>query len=190
MDQERLQEEAQRIRGRNLAVKTRNLYKKSATRKFTEWLKVHAPDTISETISGDEIKTDALQVTHIENYIAYIKLQESSPGIGVYNNFRSALNDMYREKTGVGTPAQIEGTLKMLFRGLKRDHAEEKQAGLRPLKEGKEAIPFSLYLYLGQAILKRTSPFMHLYHCLCWNVMCRTSNTADINIKHISGADD
>lgn len=75
--------------------------------------------------------------------------------------------------------------LKVYFAALKRQDAREKAAGSRPVTEGKEAIPYPVYIRIANEFLKAGQYFELLYATLCWNLMCRTENTAMITIEHL-----
>jgi hypothetical protein len=147
-----IEQEIARIRSKNVAETTRSLYTRSIA-KFVSWLKVQ----YSEVFENEELQVERLENKHIDSWIAFLKLQPDSPGIGVYNTFRSSLNFLFREKTGHGIPKLMDESMKILFRGLKRDHAEERQSGVRKLKEGKEHLPFSLFIWIANNSINITA---------------------------------
>jgi len=79
-----------------------------------------------------------------------------------------------------------ETKLSDFLKGFKRICAQEKQQGLRPIKEGKSAMPVRLYHSLAQYFYQQGDFESALYLILCWNIGCRTNNTADLKVTHIS----
>ena len=62
--------------------------------------------------------------------------------------------------------------LKVYFAALKRQDAREKATGARPITEGKEAIPYAVYVKICQEFFRNGQYFELLYATLCWNLMC------------------
>lgn len=61
-----------------------------------------------------------------------------------------------------------------------------RQNGERKAKEGKDNMPFELYVWICTAFLKEGNVFAWAYLTLCWNLMCRTNNAAGIHFTHMS----
>lgn len=78
--------------------------------------------------------------------------------------------------------------------GLKRTIAEETQAGECAIKVGKDPLSFQSFTYLSEQFLRHSDQkeciFGHLFFVLCWNLMCRASNTESICLSHIGWDED
>ena len=105
-------------------------------------------------------------------------------GRGGLAGYRKAFTNLFVEK-GLQQPPEMVQELKVYFAALKRQDAREKAAGSRPVTEGKEAIPYPVYVRICNEFLKAGQFFELLYSTLCWNLMCRTENTAMITIEHL-----
>ena len=99
------------------------------------------------------------------------------PGIQTFSTVRSALRNLYRESR-LQMPGSMTTENEIFFRGLKREHAEEKQQGLRRMTEGKDPMPYNLYIELCRTMLSEGNIFGHIYMRLSWILMCRTDNTS------------
>jgi hypothetical protein len=103
------------------------------------------------------------------------------------SSHRSALNHLYSSFKRNQDPA-FAASLKDLFKGSKRKHAERRATG-EVKEEGKNALKFGLYCVLMKYLLTHyvTSDaiFFGLYICLCWNLMCRAGNAATIALQHM-----
>jgi hypothetical protein len=106
-------------------------------------------------------------------------------GKGGLAGYRKAFNNLFVEK-GLQQPPSMVQELKVYFAALKRRDAHEKAVGARPVSEGKEAIPYAVYVKVCQEFFKSGHFFELLYATLCWNLMCRTENTAMISIEHLT----
>jgi len=84
---------------------------------------------------------------------------------------------------------QWQKKLTTFFKGLSRQSAIEKGQGIGRIKEGKDAMQFSLYQCIGKYLLEkcvtRESVFTHAWLVLSWNLMCRASNTKMICFAHL-----
>ena len=78
-------------------------------------------------------------------------------------------------------------------RGTKNDQAAAKQSGAVPIKEGKEPLPFRLYVTFCEQLLLQPdmeAVFAHLFLIMSWNLMCRSKNTAEVSLSHMKVIDD
>jgi len=106
-------------------------------------------------------------------------------GRGGLAGYRKAFTNLFVEK-GLQQPPAMVQELKVYFAALKRQDAREKATGSRPITEGKEAIPYAVYVKICQEFFRNGQYFELLYSTLCWNLMCRTENTAMISIEHLA----
>ena len=106
-------------------------------------------------------------------------------GRGGLAGYRKAFTNLFVEK-GLQQPPAMVQELKVYFAALKRQDAREKATGARPITEGKEAIPYAVYVKICQEFFRNGQYFELLYATLCWNLMCRTENTAMISIEHLA----
>lgn len=88
---------------------------------------------------------------------------------------------------------EFKQKLSKYYRSLNKRVAKAKARGDLPLKKGKDALPYALLVDLCQLLIMCDDPssrFLLLYLLLCWNLMCRASNTANILLEHISWSND
>lgn len=68
--------------------------------------------------------------------------------------------------------------------------AEERQDGTRKAKQGKDDLPFSVYVWLCRNFLTKGEIFGWAYLTMCWNLMSRTNNVAGAKVGHFSVLND
>jgi hypothetical protein len=77
-------------------------------------------------------------------------------------------------------------TLTAFFSGLKKRNQNEKQAGERPIREGKAEMPVDLYEAIAKYFYSVGDLQNATYLILTWNLACRSNNTADLKMCHIT----
>ena len=196
------------INRNTIAEKTRSLYLQ-AQKKMLTWFRsmveLESDKSVNEnneTDSSSEIETsvnngvkfttlfdenelqlDRIEPSHFQLYLASLeKKGGEKPSFNSYSQARSALNSLFRDK-GLPLPQTLADANEIFFRGLKRQHAQEKQLGIRKIEEGKSPIPFPFYKILAKYLMMRNT-FAHLYLVITWNLMCRTDNTEDLMLLH------
>ena len=97
--------------------------------------------------------------------------------------YRSALKHYLRIRNTLS--ASDLDTLSAFFCGLKKRTQNEKQAGERPLREGKAELPVALYEAIAKYFYSIGDVQNAAYLVLTWNLACRTNNTADLKLCHI-----
>jgi cellulose synthase/poly-beta-1,6-N-acetylglucosamine synthase-like glycosyltransferase len=80
--------------------------------------------------------------------------------------------------------------LEDFFKSLRRNDAQLRQNGERKAKEGKSSMPFGLYRWLCCYFISKNKVFEWVYLTICWNLMCRTNNIANISLSHLSWFED
>jgi hypothetical protein len=88
---------------------------------------------------------------------------------------------------------RLSSELASHFKGLKRATAEQIARGERPIKVGKDPLPFSLYRFLGNFFMgqkTREFSFAHCFMTMCWNLMCRSRNAVLIKFNHLEWSED
>ena len=81
----------------------------------------------------------------------------------------------------------------ILFKGLKRRIAKEKQEGEGKIQTGKVAMPFGLYHRLSEYMLKEPgleSIWARAFFLITWNLICRATNTCTIHLHHMEWEND
>lgn len=138
----------------------------------------------------DNFVLESFTADHFHMYLVSLKTKTGAiPGIQTFNTVRSALRNMYRVKN-LPVPESFKIPNEVFFRGLKRQHAQEKQTGARKMTEGKSSLPFKLYTKIAEYLMKTGNVFSHLYLTLSWNLMCRTDNTQKIMLQHLHWSGD
>ncbi len=102
--------------------------------------------------------------------------------------FRAAFRELHKQ-CGVQFDPEFESELKELYKGLVRGHADEKQKKGGRLAEGKDPMSFRLYKTLCNLMIRDSSKeaiFAHPFLTLTWNLICRSKNTVNIHMNHIS----
>jgi hypothetical protein len=106
--------------------------------------------------------------------------------------FRSAYRELHKQ-SGTQFDPNFELELKELYKGLLRGHAAEKQKKGGRLAEGKDPMSFKLYKTLCNLMTKDSSKeavFAHSFLTLTWNLICRSKNTVNIHMNHITWGTD
>ena len=192
----------------------------SPLKQFLVWLLRHRPHLVNEEFSnfvgdldqpnsvlnkkvgdyvrdseslGSPIKFNLLQCS---TFFLWCSSRRKTDGkrfrMVTYQNARSAIK-LLASDLGQKLHESMEDELSVLFQGLKRDLAETRSRNNEVLRIGKEALPFDLYVYLNEELLKEGSTdfvFAKCYLCLSWNLMCRSTNAAEISQNHLSWHND
>jgi len=106
--------------------------------------------------------------------------------------FRSAFKELHRQ-CGTSIDLELEADLKEKYQGLLRGLAEEKQQKGGRLSEGKDPMSFPLYKFLCKKLVQDGSKeaiFVHAFLTLTWNLICRSKNTVNIHMNHITWGSD
>ena len=106
--------------------------------------------------------------------------------------FRSAFRELHKQ-CGAQFDPKFESVLKELYKGLLRGHAEEKRQKGGRLAEGKDPMSFRLYKALCVWMIldgSKEAVFAHIFICLTWNLICRSKNTVNIHMNHVSWGSD
>jgi len=111
------------------------------------------------------------------------KSDGSTPGWSTFNCLRSAIKSLWRD-FGHSYDVPTEKQIKLFFKGLKRIVQREREANGDSTKVGKSPLPFSLYQWVAEELLKENS-FGHLFTVMSWNLMCRASNAVNIRLKDL-----
>jgi hypothetical protein len=109
-----------------------------------------------------------------------------------YGNYRSALNELFRE-CGVEKAPDFLSGLNRMFKGLQRKSAAQRQKDGEKLGEGKDPMSFKLYSQLCHWMMEdggSEGVFGHAFLTWTWNLICRSKNTTHIHRNHISWSDD
>ena len=133
-------------------IKSNTRYKYGlALRKFGRWLEEGDDGKWSGYINDGIIDVPYLPTTDVIKRFLASELDRQDEdgnftGVGIsgLSSYRSAFNFMYEE---IGMPNPHESDLKKYFKGLKREDAAFRRDGRggKKVKEGKEALPFSLF---------------------------------------------
>ena len=105
-------------------------------------------------------------------------------GLSSMEGYRSAINK-YIEEMGTGIlNDNYRSEMKLLFNGLSRNDADKNMVSGKTT--GKKNMRFETYHACAQAGLQTANGlFMVCYLCLCWNMMCRTNNCAQLVFEHL-----
>jgi hypothetical protein len=170
----------------HIAESTRSNYERRI-RRLTEWVSRKYPDLIIDgKIDLNQFSLRIFQEFLID--LPPVKRTKKSPGFQTLNAYRAAVHHAYRE-ADIVSPINAE-RIKMHFRGLKKRHQQEKESGVRDIKEGKDPLPFELYFWLAEQFIREGQCFALAYMVLSWNLMSRTNNISKIKVSHLSWKDD
>jgi hypothetical protein len=109
-----------------------------------------------------------------------------------YGTHRSALTMLFCE-CEVPKSKQFEEQLKGMMKGIKNKSAAARQKTGERLTEGKDPLPFKVYVALCRLFLQRGDKmgiFAHCFLTLTWNLMCRSRNTVLLRKEHMSWEND
>jgi len=137
---------------------------------------------------------EALEVDDIRRWLIQLCPSNSARTLSkaTYSSARSAIYHLYR-MFGRVQPASFDNALETFFKGMKRQIAEQQSRGERPIKEGKDALTFGLYVEICKRLLLSGKPediFAHCYMVLSWNLICRASSTSTIQLHHLGWSGD
>jgi hypothetical protein len=138
----------------------------------------------------------------VEHFTAFLSKQEvrsrggqvRKPKGSSLRGYSSVISLIYNQ-CKASKPEGWEFGVKETFAALEKRDGVEKAAGRQKTKEGKDHVPWALYVALGEASLRndgrRTS--LVAFHCfmtLQWNLIARANNVACILLDHLSVEDD
>ena len=137
----------------------------------------------------DKVKT--------EIFINFLRYRANLQGNDFFSKsgaggFRSAYRELHKQ-CGTQFNPDFESELKELYKGLLRGHAAEKQQKGGRLAEGKDPMSFRLYKTLCNLMIEDGSKeaiFAHSFLTLTWNLICRSKNTVNIHMNHITWGTD
>lgn len=145
--------------------------------------KLKNPDRADPPVDFEAVKAD-----HVMMWVASLrKANGKKPGSSTYNVARSGIFDLFRSY-GQHMSLSLSQDLKNDYRGLKRTAALDLQAGGEKVSVGKSPFDFELYRLIAERFLKsgeKQFAFSHLFHVICWNLMCRAGNAVSICWDHL-----
>ena len=177
----------QTIMNMRWGTKTQYGYKRCLI-EFFGWLQLNPSHSHMLTTEGE-----LAEGFHMDSFLEFcarkkkIDKQTGQPVNLSYSGmskYRSALKYYFKNANRLISKPDKE-RLEAYFHGFKRVCAQEKQDGLRKLKEGKEEMPFALYKALAAHFYKEGDIQSATYLILTWNLCCRTNNTEGIKMLHI-----
>ena len=133
-------------------------------------------------IGGDEVTDDVFNDTKI------------TVSASCMSGYKSALLWYYGQKKIYMDP-EVDKWLNDFVQGYKKTIANKKVKGIMDINEGKSPFSFNGYKFLAHVFMTLTpqgnkypfkeSIFCWLFFLLLWNLIGRTSNVKNINLKHI-----
>jgi len=111
--------------------------------------------------------------------------KEINLSFSALGRYRSALKH-YLQMRETPLSSKDNETLTAFFSGLKKRNQNEKQAGQRPLREGKAEMPVELYESIAKYFYSVGDLQNATFLILTWNLACRSNNTADLKMCHIT----
>lgn len=194
----------QGIIDKRLAVGTHSTYDK-AFAIFAKWLKDKYPASflhdgsinfenfdvdqflafVTEKQTQDKTGIDRLSV----HTFGVFRTPSSRPFQLFFQTYRSALQDYFKNHTRI-FPAEWESRLADAYRGLHNTDADMRKRGERKATQGKEPLPFEVYKWLALQFIKGNEIFAWAYLVICWNLMSRASDVAEINFSHLTWKND
>ena len=177
---------ADRIIDNNLHKNTKQQYS-NKIKHFSEWFQKAHPE-LCLSRDNDEIDLVAVATTPagyqaLKEFYAYISKKRNKDGseknpvehqsFEHVSGYKSAIKNFFKSKR-VRFSDESEILQTEFFGGYKRLIAEEKQIGIRKIREGKVPLTFSVYRYIAQLALKYDNDFncaifAHTFLVLCWS---------------------
>jgi integrase len=161
-----------------LSKRTRDAYKR-CIRSFKSWITLHKPLLL---LDSGEIDLNTLGAETVKDYLK--SKRDSSCGFSTISQHKAAIKFLYQDQR-VTIPSWWEKGTKTFFCGLRRLEALERQTGKRQLVPGKLALEFKVFKEISTLFLKKNDFFSHLYLILTWNLVCRSSETANVTLEHL-----
>lgn len=94
------------------------------------------------------------------------------------SRYRSAIQKYFQMKKSPLSSSWCSDT-KAFFDGIKRTHAQYREQGWEKISIGKDELKFVAYKQLARDLI-RSSPMSHAYLVVCWNLISRVSNIANL----------
>jgi integrase len=151
---------------------------------FKKWLAEYHPALVleDERVFLSELRPEIFKAFLTDK-------RSKNTGYSNLNLYRAAIKYLFTVQSEPVPVWWVDGQ-KEFFAGLRRLEAQERQKGTRKLIPGKNALEFGAYARVAAMLLENGDSFTHLYMILTWNLMCRSSETADITLGHISWSGD
>lgn len=125
----------------------------------------------------------------VDDFMAYLLVcKKKNISASTLNGICSGIRHLFVMYDRQAQWAEYSPALALFKRGAKNDIAKAKQSGRIKVREGKEPLPFALYVLFCQTMLESADPeaiFARLFLILSWNLMCRSKNTAEICMSHM-----
>lgn len=169
---------------------TKNQYK-SKLNVIKKWILTELIKEVStvDHFFGEDGEIDVNNFTPVffQKFLAHYRLKVTTNTLSAY---RSAIKHLYRAKK-LPLPAEYGEDMTVIFSGLRRVEAEEKQTSYNPSQSGKQPLSFSMYKKICEATMKVfDGGFSHLYLITQWNLMCRSVSVQTIHTNHLVQRDD
>jgi hypothetical protein len=116
------------------------------------------------------------------------KEKEKQAFLKSYAGHRSALTFLFN-KCEITPSVQFQTKMSKAMAGLKNTAAKRRGQDGGKLGEGKLPLPFDVYCAICKALAKdkdTSAVFAHCFLTMTWNLMCRSRNTVNIMMEHIS----
>jgi len=136
-------------------------------------------------VSDCPIYTEKVTVQHLQGFLVSKRKKKTGEILGAdsYKSYRSGIAFILKQ-FDFKVPGDWEEQLGNAVKSMIKRGARDKGQKGKKVKVGKDKLPFDLYLKFGKNLIK-TNVFAHAFTTISWNLMCRASNTMNINIKHI-----
>jgi hypothetical protein len=154
--------------------------------KISEYIVNSDQDPMKFPLDFDEFSKDELQC-----YL--LSRKKGAISASYLNNIRSGIRHLFVIYDKLAIWEGYKESLTLFMKGAKNDIAKMKQQGGMKVKEGKEPMPYSLYLFFGAHTLSmpgNDAIFARLFMILSWNLMCRSHNTEGICLSHMKWISD
>ena len=126
-----------------------------ALKRFITFLKIKFPEAVGV---DNSLRLEKLEMNMFKEFIVELP---SKLGVSTLRTYRSCLMNEFKLQKVLVSP-QFEQEMSVFYEGLSRINAQEKAEGTRKLKEGKEPMPFELYVWLSREFLKNNELFCSL----------------------------
>ena len=134
------------------------------------------------------IKFEEYSPHHFIKYLLSLKTTDDKRlSVASYAGKRASMYHLFR-LYGFKQSNKFESDMNVLYKGFKRQVAEEVQNGNGKITTGKCPMSFDLYRQINILMMKEDtteSVWARAFLTLTWNLICRATNTCTVHLHHI-----
>jgi hypothetical protein len=168
----------------NIHPDTRKCYGRKV-QEMTEFFYARYPkaELVTEETNDDGEKylllhLERVRQPHFKHFLAQLKGKHGK-GTASYakaSKYRSAINKVFAEDDSASPPDDWERKNRLLLAAIGRRTAQERRDGVRKLIEGKDALPWALYMWMAEELSKEGDTFFWCFLVTLMHTMARPNN--------------